>query len=196
MVVQGRTYDFVYDQQGLIDYIDTDAGYMYQVTYEDDKLVSSAVVENGESVSKNHNFKYDKKGNIIEYTYTLHGDGYSSGHTITYDNRSRLTSISNESGTRDYTYNKKNDVVKSVSSGSEVTYTYDKKSNPLNRVPDLFFLVVEEAFLWEYILSEDNFVTRKEDGTTTIYVNEYDAFNRLIKKYAESPTDGFTFVYE
>jgi YD repeat-containing protein len=196
MVVNGRTYDFVYDEHGRVDYIETDAGYTYEVTYEGGRLKSSAVVEDGKIVSENRNFKYDKDGNIIEYTYTLHDVEYDKVHMLSYDKKGRLTAITTDSGTQSFTYNNKDNVVKASGGTSEVTYTYDRKFNPLNRIPDLLFLVVEETFLWEYILSEDNFVTREEDGVITTYVNEYDAFNRLARKYAESPGDGFTFIYE
>jgi hypothetical protein len=72
MIHNGRHYEFVYDTKGLVDHIDVSQNnehiYRYEVTYKDNQLYSAALVENGEVVSENHDFKYDKKGNIVEYT--------------------------------------------------------------------------------------------------------------------------------
>jgi YD repeat-containing protein len=207
MVHNGRHYEFVYDKKGLVDYIDVpDPGYRYEVTYKGKKLFSAQLIENGEVVSENHNFKLDKKGNIIEYTYSWYSDdipgGYHNVHTMEYDERNRLISVTSDGGTKTFSYNDHGDVTSMSTSTYEATYTYDSKINPLNLVPDLFFIVVEEPFLWEFILSTHNSETRTESptvnhpqGLETIYTNEYDSFLRLIRK-TDGGEEGFTFLYE
>ena len=207
MVHNGRHYEFAYDKKGYVDYINVpDPAYRYEVTYKGKKISSAQLIENGQVVSENHDYEFDKRGNIIAYTYSWYSEdipgGYHNVHTLTYDEQNRIASITSDNGTQTFSYNHQGDVIMISTSGSETTYTYDNKINPLNLIPDLFFIVVEEPFLWEFILSTHNSVTRMEtptvnhpQGLHTAYTNEYDSFLRLIRK-TDGKEQGFTFLYE
>lgn len=87
-----------------------------------------------------------------------------------------------------------------TTSSTETTYTYDDKFNPLNRIPDVIFLFVEEHFIWEFALSKQNSLTRSHftqfnmQTTHTTYTNEYNEYYRLVRKVDEEG-NGFTFTY-
>ena len=210
MTRDGRQYQFAYDNKGQVDYIKAIEGgqtiYTYEVTYKKKKLFLVQLVENGNVVSENSNFEFDESGNIIEYTYTQYveevPEGVSTVHDLEYDDQNRLISLTSDgaSSGREWTYDNMDNVTRSITSGSETTYTYDNKRNPLNMVPDLFFLVVEETGYWEFIVSKHNSVTRSHFTTwnnqtvNTTYINEYDEFSRLVRKTDEEGNE-FTFRY-
>ena len=210
MTRDGRQYLFTYDNKGFVDYITAVEGgqamYTYDVTYKKKKLFSAQLVERGEVVSENSNFEFDGAGNIIKYTYTQYledvPEGVSTVHDLDYDNQNRLISLTTDGSATglEWIYDNRDNVTSSTTPSSETTYTYDNRLNPLNRVPDLFFLVVEEHVFWEFILSEHNSVTRSHLTTwnnrtvNTSYTNEYDEYFRLVRKTDEEGS-GFTFTY-
>jgi hypothetical protein len=211
MTRDGRRYQFAYDNKGHVDYITAVEGgqtiYTYDVTYKRKKLFLVQLVEQGNVVSENSNFEFDESGNIIEYTYTQYIEGVPEGvstvNNLQYDDQNRLiflTSDGSPSG-REWIYDNEDNVTRSTTSGSETTYTYDNKRNPLNMVPDLFFLVVEETGYWEFIVSKHNSVTRSHftswnnQTVNTTYTNEYDQYSRLVRKTEDSGNE-FTFTYD
>ena len=211
MIYEGRQYQFTYDNKGLVDYINAVEGgqtiYRYDVTYKKKQLFSAALVENGELVSENRDFKFDENGNIIKYTYTWYIEdvpgGVSTVYDLVYDDQNRLVVLSSDGGSNrnEFIYDNSDNVSDWTTPSSSTTYTYDSKLNPMNRVPDLLFLLVEEPFFREFILSEHNSVTRSRftafnwQTRNTTYTNEYDAYFRLVRKTDEEG-DGFTFLYD
>lgn len=209
VIHDGRHYEFVYDKKGRVDYIDASQDgahmYRYEVTYKNNLLYSAALIENGEVVSENHDFKYDKRKNIIEYTYSWYTidvpGGVHSVKNFAYDNMDRLISVKENGGETTFEYDHADNVIQSTTQRSETTYTYDNKLNPLHLVPDLFAIVVEETFFWEFIFSGHNSETRHKlilhnmELQNTTYMNEYDPYFRLVSK-TDQVGNGFTFIYE
>jgi len=210
MIFVDRHYEFTYDRKGLVDRIDAlergEIIYAYDITYKDKKLFSAALVENGAVVSENHDFKFDEKENITGFTYSWYTEdvpgGVHSVYLFGYDEKNRLVEVSVDgSSSYSYSYDNRDNISEWDTFNSKVTYTYDEKFNPLNRVPDLFALLVEEQFFWEYILSEHNSVTRSEiteirpEPQTTTFMNEYDKYFRLVRK-TDQGENGFTFLYD
>jgi hypothetical protein len=211
MIFEDRHYEFTYDRKGLVDRIDAlergEIIYTYEITYKNKKLFSAALVENGAVVSENHDFSFDENDNIKGFTYSWYTEdvpgGVHSVYLLGYDEQNRLVEMSVDGSISFpyYSYDNGNNISEWNNVSSKVTYTYDDKINPLNRVPDLFALLVEEHFYWEYILSAHNSVTRTEttdlhpEPQTTTFINEYDKYFRLVRK-TDQGGNGFTFLYD
>jgi hypothetical protein len=177
-----RRYTFYYNQHGNVDSIVAQEGiirYAYVVQYNNGRIDSVSTIDNGELISIHNDFQYDSRKRIIRYNYRprvpapVPPDVFFP-YVVTYDAKSRIQSIN----TSAFTYDNRDNIIQ----GFDATFTYDHKVNPLHFVTNLFALFVEETFLWEFILSKHNATSRKTEDTELIYQNEYDAYNRLIRK--------------
>jgi hypothetical protein len=188
-VFASRHYNLYYNLSGEIDSIrateGTSLSYIYKVTYKGNEIDSVSLIDNGELVSTNKDFKYDSKGRITGYTYFMRdisSGGYSIPYSITYDNKGRITSINEAT----YVYDNKNNVIKSSAGGTTTEYTYDNYINPFYKTENLFALLVEETGYWEYLFSEHNSLTKITPASQVVYVNHYDPKKRLIDKTGTS----------
>lgn len=190
--VGDRRYSLYYNVRGEVDSILISEGeginYKYIVTYTDNKIDSVSTIDGSELVSTHDDFHYDNEGRITGFKYYFPGTDHFIQNTIGYDATGRIVSINDQ----DFVYEGDN-----IVQGFGASYSYDEGLNPFHRVKNLFAIVVEESFLWEYVLSENNSVTRTNDGTTIHYKNIYDSDGRLIRKEVTGGvnSDAFSFVY-
>jgi YD repeat-containing protein len=195
----GRTYSFVYDEQGRVSSINVVQGtiqYQYVAHYEGDRLVSADLIENGQVMSSNTNFEYGKKGVILSYDYVSYfypefPEGIVQHQTLSYNSRGDIVRTQDNS---ELTYDGHRNVVQ----WGSTQFTYDKGLNPFSVFPDLWILFVEEPFLMEFTLSENNSTSRTNGGVIIDYVNEYNEQGQLISKTGYSNgqvNDTITFTY-
>lgn len=193
-VINDRHYEIYYNRWGDIDSIvahQEAMRYVYRVTYTDGRIDSVGTYDQGQYVSVHDDFVYDKQGRILSYNYYPRLPGYPQDYadptTVTYDNRGRIAMINGWI----YTYDNHSNVV--MTSGSQsymnATYTYDKGKNPFYPLKELFAIVVEEPFMWEFFFSRNNITSKTDASGTKDFVNAYDSRNRLIS------SDGMLFFY-
>jgi len=199
----GRTYTIFYGPGGRVDSIRAMSNtlqYSYIVYYKGSRIDSVNLVLNGLIQSTNTNFQY--KGNVItsfDYYYRGYSLPYFTTYTYTYDSKKRIQTLQATimntiiSGPEQLNYDENNNVIEWTNTRSTTQYTYDNKLNPLYLVPNLFAIVVEEHFLWEFSFSQYNSISKSSTGTNVLYQNKYSNSGRLISKtYSGS---GFTFTY-
>lgn len=204
-----RHYEFTYNTDGNVRQIRAYSDgleYFYNVAYQGTEIDSVSLIDGGEVISTHKEFMYDKDGKITGFTYSLPvpdlPGGFNTPYYIEYDSKDRIISIDGISKYKFIYGNKRNIhewIDLNYTPGKSTFYTYDKGLNPLYEVKNLFVLLTEETAFWEYLLSENNSLTKTTpDGNTTTYTNVYDKRKRLIEKTGISrgeTTDHFTFTY-
>lgn len=204
--VDGRDYEFVYDVNGRLSSIVATSGgaliYEYVVHYKGDRFVGADLVENGEVVSSNTNFVFDKKGRILSYDYVFFyvpefPEGIVEHNTLMYDHKGNVIGMND---VQFLTY----DPHRNITLWHDDTFTYDhRKSNPLNSIPDLWLVFVEEFGYAQLIMSADLSTSKTirniNTTTTTTYTHEYNSAGQLISKVGVTNgavTERYTFSYE
>jgi hypothetical protein len=197
LIHNSRHYQFYYNKRGDVDSISVHEGtihYVYSVVYDGWRIDSVSTLDLGELVSIHNDFEYDKKKRITAFKYRYRTEGvpadYFEPRIVTYDNKGRIASLNNST----FTYDANNN----IATGFGASFTYDNYPNPLYFIDNLFAMVVEEYFLWEFILSPHNMTSRISGGSEITYDNEYDSHHRLIRKTAltnDEETDEFRFIY-
>lgn len=196
----GRQYNFYYNGDNLVDSIAVGDPviYTYIVSYNDQAIESVNLRDGGEIVATNDQFTFDKKGNITSYRYTFFlpdlEEGISQTVDVTYDKRGRISNL-----TGPITYDNQSNITLWQQGSFSSQYSYEKSINPLYGVENLFVMLVEETYYWDYILSKHNSITKVTNGGTPIeFVNEYDKRKRLVSKTAiqnGTVVDQLTFSY-
>lgn len=199
-----RQYRFVYSPNGSLDSIVVTGtpNYVYRVSYKGSHLDSVILVQDNRIVSTVRDFQY--KGNLItDFNYFDRIDHvpfpwlYSFG----YDNQKRITSVKRSfrnvlEYTRVYSYDANDNMI----SGNGASYTYDDELNPLHLVPDLFAIMFEEQWVWEFALSLHNSVSKTYSaGPVVLYQNLYNSSGQLVGKRfydnGQSGNNSFSFSY-
>jgi YD repeat-containing protein len=198
-----RHYLFFYAQNGRLDSIQVtgDIEFTYRVFYKGSRIDSVNLVENGTIVSTNTHFQY--KGNrIIKFDYYCRRCGqpeeFPSVRTFEYDTKGHII----KAGDEQLNYDGDDNVLEWTKSfaPNSATYTYDSNLNPFYNVKDLFAIVVEEAYLWEYSFSKHNSISKTYAGGENVaYQNQYDDWGRLISKtfydVNQNGNNSFSFTY-
>ena len=207
-----RQYQFAYAPNGNVDSIvvsDNSLHYSYNVFYKGSRIDSVHLVQSGKIVSSITNFQY--KGNLItgfDYFDRLISFPISTHYAITYDQQKRISTIDQLFGNtitdhKIFTYNASGDLIAWNETGfsKHTTYTNDEKLNPLHFIPDLFAIMFEEPWTWEYILSMHNITsTTYLNGPTVTYQNQYNNADQLVSKVFtdinSNQVNTFTFTYQ
>jgi hypothetical protein len=201
-----RTYSFFYSPNGTVDsvLVTGSRSYAYRVTYKGSHLDSVYLVDNGRIVSTNSNFEY--KGNLItsfDYFDRIDNLLYPWTYSLTYDSQRRIQSIE-----RSYQNKVLNQVQISYDNNGNITtwndftsnsatYTYDIGLNPLHLIPDLFVIMVEEHWIWEYSLSQHNSISKTYfAGQSLTYQNQYNGSGQLVAKSFSNNSNNFSFTYQ
>lgn len=201
----GRTYHFNYSANGILDSITVTGAfpYVYRIWYKGSHLDSVTLFDRGHIVSTNRNFEY--KGNLItafDYFDRMDNAPFAASISIAYDENRRIVSV--ERGYPNYTvgriqcsYNANDDVIQwNDFIGNNFTYSYDDGMNPLHVVPDLFAIMVEETWIWEYSFSLHNSVRKTNSkGQATTYQNQYNSSGQLVGKLFSDHSNSFSFTY-
>jgi hypothetical protein len=203
--VNDRDYDFIYDDSGRLSSIIVTSGgdlmYQYIVHYKGDQFVGADLVENGEVVSSNTNFEFDKKGRILAYDYVFFyvpefPEGITEHNTLMYDQKGNLVGMN---GVEFLGYDPHRNIVL----WHDDSFEYDHKtSNPLNSIPNLWLVFVEEFGYAQLILSADlstsKTITNVSSTSTTTYTHQYNSAGQLISKVGTTNgvvTERYTFSY-
>ena len=199
-----RRYNFIYASNGNLDSIVVVGGvnYVYRVVYKGSHLDSVSLVQNNRVVSTVRDFQY--KGNLItsfNYFVRINNHPFPWVYSVGYDNQKRITLIERAfqnvlQGRREFSYDASGDVV----SGNSATYTYDDQLNPLHMVPDLFAIMFEEQWIWEFAFSLHNSVSKTPSiGQVVHYQNQYNISGQLVGKIFydvnHNGNNTFSFTY-
>ena len=201
-----RSYAFNYDEQGRLASIDATSNgtllYQYIVHYQGDRFVRADLVENGQIMSSHRNFEFDKRGRIVAYDYVSFffpedfPDGLVQHSTVMYDKKGNVIG---SNGVEFLTYDPHRNVVQWL----DDTFTYNKKiSNPLNNIPDLWLVFVEEFAFVQLILSPDMMTSKTVNNVmsslTTTYTHEFNSAGQVISMVGVTNgavTERYTFSY-
>jgi len=207
-----RQYQFVYSSNGNVDSIVVtgDQAYVYRVFYKGARLDSVNLVQNGAIVSTIRDFQYH--GNLItgfnNFDRTRNAP-IPTAYAITYDHQKRIRTIERAfqntvDSHQEFTYDASDNVIEWSETGAlfskSATYSYDVGFNPLHFVPDLFAIVVEEQWIWNYAFSLHNSVSKAySDGVQVTYQNRYNPSGQLVTKtFTDANSNGsntFSFTY-
>jgi len=176
--------------------------YIYRVFYKGSHLDSVILVQDNRIVSTVRDFQY--KGNLITGFYyfdRINNYPFPWMYSFGYDNQKRITTIKRSfrntlEYSREYTYDSNDNII----SGNGAGYTYDDELNPLHLVPDLFAIMFEEQWVWEFVLSLHNSVSKTYSaGPVVLYQNLYNGSGQLIGKRfydnGQSGNNAFSFTY-
>ncbi len=205
-----RMYQFVYAPNGNVDSIvvSGDRHYTYNVFHKGSRIDSVHLEQGGMIASSITNFQY--KGNLIigfDYFDRLQNITIPVSYTITYDQQKRISTIdqifgNNIADQKVFTYNANGDLIAWNETGfsKHTTYTSDENLNPLHFIPDLFAIMFEEPWIWEYTLSLHNTTTVTYlNGPTVTYQNQYNNAGQLVSKVftdiSSNEVNTFTFSY-
>jgi len=199
-----RQYRFVYSSNGSLDSIVVTGlpNYVYRVFYKGSHLDSVILVQDNRTVSTVKDFQY--KGNLItgfNYFDRINNYPFPWMYSFGYDNQKRITVIQRSflntlEYSREYSYDANDNII----SGNGATYTYDDQLNPLHFVPDLFAIMFEEQWIWEFVLSLHNSVSKTSSaGPVVRYQNLYKSSGQLVGKLfydnGQSGNNDFSFTY-
>lgn len=207
--VDGRDYEFIYDGEGRLSSINaSDQGgliYQYIVRYDGDQFIAADLVENGQVMSSNRNFEFDKKGRIVAFDYVsfFYPDQFPEGlvehNTVTYDKKGNAVQVRGQA----LTYDQHRNIIQ----WGESTFAFPRNSNPrnanpLNDIPDLWLVFVEEFGHAELMLSPQLSTSKTFPGgagmLTTTYTHQYNEAGQLIRKTGVTNgnvTELYTFSY-
>lgn len=206
-----RQYHFMYTPNGRLDSIvvsQTSMHYTYNVFYKGSRIDSVHLEQNGIIVSTVTNFQY--KGNLItgfDYFDRLRNQPYPTHYAITYDQQKRISSIDRMSSTivedhKEFTYDVNDNLIVWNETGflKYATFTYDEKLNPLHFIPELFAIMFEEQWIWEYSFSLHNSITETYlNGPTVTYQNQYNNSGQIVSKVFtdinSNEVNTFSFTY-
>ena len=199
-----RQYQFVYSPNGSLDSIVVTGmpNYVYRVFYKGSHLDSVILVQDNRIVSTVRDFQY--KGSLITaffYFDRINNYPFPWMYSFGYDNQKRITVIERTfrntlEYSRDYTYDGNDNII----NGNGAGYTYDNELNPLHLVPDLFAIMFEEQWVWEFVLSLHNSVSKTYSaGPVVLYQNLYNNSGQLVGKRfydnGQSGNNAFSFTY-
>ena len=199
-----RQYRFIYSPNGVLDSIVVTGMpiYVYRVFYKGSHLDSVILVQDNRIVSTVRDFQY--KGNLITGFYyfdRINNYPFPWMYSFGYDNQKRITVIERSfrntlEYSREYTYDGNDNII----NGNGVVYTYDNELNPLHLVPDLFAIMFEEQWVWEFVLSLHNSVSKTYSaGPAVLYQNLYNSSGQLVGKRfydnGQSGNNAFSFTY-
>jgi hypothetical protein len=200
-----RQYSFFYAPNGKLDSIAAVGGisYVYRVVYKGSHMDSISLIENNRLVSTVRDFDY--KGNLItsfNYFARINNQPFPFVYSVTYDNQKRITSIERTyqnvfQGSSEFIYDGNNDVERM----NGATYMHDDELNPLYTVPDLFAIMFEEHWIWEFAFSLHNSVSKTPStGQVVYYQNQYNMSNQLVLKnfydVNQNGNNSFSFTYQ
>jgi hypothetical protein len=200
-----RQYRFVYAANGNLDSIVAAGGvnYVYRVYYKGSHLDSVILVQDNRIVSTVRDFQY--KGNLItSYNYynRIGNQPFPTVYSVEYDKQKRIITIQTHflntwQEPKRFTYDANDNVV----SMNNATYVYDDQLNPLHLVPDLFAIMFEEQWIWEFALSLHNSVSKTySNGQLVQYQNQYNDSGQLVgKKFFDTNSNGnntHSFTYQ
>ncbi|MCD9015127.1 hypothetical protein [Parachryseolinea silvisoli] len=178
-----RHYNLFYNWRGTVDSVvatDVYNNYVYRVAYTRGRIDSVGIYDHGQYVSVNRDFKFNRRGQIVSYNYVFFTPvgPYVQPVNLNYDHRGRIVAVRGAS----VRYNRFDNVIwfqNGVS--SYFTYTYHWGKNPLREVDNLGAMMVEESWIWQYVLSKSSTLSRtNENGDTFTFTNVYDSKGRLI----------------
>jgi len=199
-----RQYRFVYASNGSLDSIVVTGtpNYVYRVFYKGSHLDSVILVQNNRTVSTVRDFQY--QGNLItgfHYFDRINNFPFPWTYSIGYDNQKRTSVIersylNNLQYRKEFLYNANDNII----SSNGAIYTYDDELNPLHLVPDLFAIMFEETWVWEFVLSLHNSVSKTNSvGPAVQYQNQYNNSGQLVGKsfydVNQNGNNAFSFGY-
>jgi hypothetical protein len=198
MMLKDRNYLFYYNNENQLDSIVVEGGqnlrYVYSVAYTNGMIDSVSTIDNGELVSTHDDIQFDSEGRIVAYKYFFKvpgSEGEFVQYHVTYDSDGNIVSINDTN----YVYDDNNDLIQ----GFGATFTPDDTPNPLHQIQNLFAIVVEETFMWEYIFSKNNTATKSIGGEIFYYGNVFEhdrlLFTEILNSQGQT-VDIINFYYE
>jgi hypothetical protein len=194
---QGRTYELFYNTQGDVDSVlvtdDELLTYSYRVWYNNGRIDSVNLVENGELISTHRDFQYDQNDRITGYTYCMRdafGAGYFYRYSVEYDEQDEIQKTDNKTV---YTCNTPGNLTETTRIS-----TFDYSLNPLLLINNAFALFIEEPMLRPVLFNKHNAKTETLGNILVEYEHEYDEQERLVRKIGRSNGEviaQFEFVY-
>jgi len=199
-----RQYQFVYSPNGSLDSIVVTGmpNYVYHVFYKGSHLDSVILVQDNRTVSTVRDFQY--KGSLItgfQYFDLINNFPFPWTYSFGYDSQKRINVIE-RSYQNHFQYHKEfiYDANDNIVNGNGANYSYDDQLNPLHLVPDLFAVMFEEQWVWEFVLSLHNSVSKiYSAGPMVLYQNLYNNLGQLVGKRfydnGQSGNNAFSFTY-
>lgn len=188
-VHKGRRFIMFYNNRNELDSVvakdSEDFSYVYRVFYTASRMDSIQLIDRGKLVSVTTNIQY--KGDLIVQTDywsgRANGQPFPEVRQFAYDNKKRIL---NSTLGDQFTYDKNGFLVSTVNTripSYTATFISDAMVNPLNEVPYLFLVIIEDYNVAQFCYNPYNVINEsRASGLVINYKNQYNLDGQLVKK--------------